>query len=256
MSKQSGLGDRLLIDGYNVSGDIASINDLHGGNAPFIVTGIDKSAIERIGGQRDGAVDFASFFNDGGGANRAGAAGSSMVLLSSLPATDRHIMYLRGTTLGNAGICLIGQQADCKASRGADGSMGFSVQAPANGYGIECGQQLTPGILTVTGAANGASIDLGAVSTLFGLTAYLQVTAFTGTDATITIADSANDSAYTAVTGGAFTQITAGPTKERIQTGLSATIRRYLRPQVTTSGGFTSLSYAIVVIRHLTAVAY
>jgi hypothetical protein len=53
----------------------------------------------------------------------------------------------------------------------------------------------------------GVSSTTGAATT-FGVSAYLQVTAFTGTDATITLHSSSDDGAtdaYSAITGGAFT---------------------------------------------------
>ncbi len=254
--KSNGLGDLLFVGGYNLSGDIASISSLGGGPASIDVTAINASAHERIGGQRDGIIDFASYFNDNGAANRAAGAGSTHVVLSALPTADVHLLYCRGATLGNAGIALIGKQADYKLSRPGDGSLGFNVQAQANGYGIEMGELLTAGLRTDTGATNGASIDLGAVSTTFGLAAYLQCTNITGTDATVKLQDSADDAAWADVTGGGFTQITADNIAERIQTSLTLTVRRYLRVATVTTGGFTSLSFVVVVVRHKTAVAY
>jgi hypothetical protein len=96
----------------------------------------------------------------------------------------------------------------------------------------------------------------GAASSSFGFQAYLHVFAFTGTDATITIQDSSDNATFTNVTGGAFTQVTTAPGKQRIATASNATIGRYLRAQVTTSAGYTSLAFAVQVSRNKTAVVF
>lgn len=246
MAKSNGLGDKLLVAGYDISNDVASIANMQGGAASIPVTGIDKSAMERIGGQRSGVIDFATYLND--------ATGKQHLTLRGLPATDVHTMYLRGAAIGNSGACLIGKQADYRASRPSDGSMGFAVQMLSNGYGIEMdGRQLTAGIRTDTGATNGSSDDELAgspASTDYGWSAYLQVTEFTGTDATVKIQDSADNSAWSDITDAAFTQITNGPTYERKQSSsATATVRRYTRVITITTGGFSSLSFAVVFIR-------
>jgi len=249
VAKQNGLGDRLIVGGYNISGDVASIAGMNGGPALLDVTAIDASGRERLGAARDGMIDFATFFND--------AAAQQHIALRGLPSTDVHVMYLRGTTLGNKGICLVGKEADYKPSRPGDGSMGFNAQFLANGYGIEAnGEQLTAGSRTDTGATNGTAVDYGDTSTLFGLTAYLQVTAFTGTDVTIKLQDSADNSSFADITAGGFAQITTGPQTQRIQTSLTETIRRYVRVATVTTGGFTSVTFYVVFMRHRTAMAY
>lgn len=247
MVKSGGLGDRLFISGYDLSGDVASISQLQGGSALLDVTAINASAHERIGGLRDGSIDFATFFND--------AAGKQHLVLRALPATDVDALYCRGTAIGNAAIALRGKQADYKASRGADGSMGFTAQLLANAYGIEMGEQLTAGLRTDTAATNGASLD-GAAATALGLTAYLQVTEFTGTDVTVKLQDSADDISFADITGAGFAQITSGPQVQRIQTSLTEAVRRYVRVVTVTTGGVTSVSFAVMFVRHKVAISY
>jgi len=246
MAKSSGLGDKLLIAGRDLSNDTASISSMHGGPALLDVTGIDKSARERLGGQRDGGIEFATFLND--------ATGKQHLTLRGLPTTDVHAMYLRGQAIGSGAACLIGKQADYKATRPADGSMGFVIPMLANGYGIEMdGRQLTAGIRTDTGATNGTSDDELGAATAFGWSAYLQVTEFTGTDCTISIEDSANNSAFSAISGASFTQLAAGnpaPFYQRLQSSsATAAVRRYVRVVTATTGGFTSVSFVVVFIR-------
>lgn len=241
MAKQSGLGDNLYVGGYNLSGDIGSLGTIGGGPAPLEVTGIDKSAIERIGGLRNGTIEFSAWFND--------AAGAAHPVLSALPTTDRIITYCRGTSVGSPAAGMVAKQINYDPSRAADGALSESVSAQSNGFGIEWGRLLTAGVRTDTGATNGASIDTVA-SADFGGQAYLQVFSFTGTDVTIKIQDSANDSTFADVTSFGFTAVTAGPTVERIALSPTATLRRYLRVITTTSGGFSSCAFAVMVVKN------
>lgn len=87
--------------------------------------------------------------------------------------------------------------------------------------------------------------------TAFGAQAYLHVFAFTGTDATVKVQDSADGVTYTDVAGFAFAQTTSGPGFQRIAIGNTATLRRYVRASTITSGGFSSLQFAVVLVRNL-----
>lgn len=247
MAKQSGLSDRLFVGGYDISGDIGSLGAIAGGPAALDVTAIDKSAFERLGGLRDGRLEFSAFFND--------AADQAHPRLKLLPTADVLVTYLRGTTLGGPGASLVGKQVNYDPSRGNDGSLTIAVQALANGFGLEWGTQLTAGKRTDTGATNGTGVDFAA-SSAFGLQAYLQVFAFTGTSATVTIQESSDDAVgdpYAAVTGGAFTAVT-GITTERIATAGALTVERWLR--VVTTGTFSNLVFSVVVARNLTATVF
>ncbi len=248
LAKTSGLGDNFYISGYDVSGDINSIGNISGGNSPLEVTGIDKSAYERIGGRRDGAIEFTSYFNP--------ATDRSHSRLKTLPTTDVHLYYARGTTLGNPAACLVAKQINYDGTRGDDGDFKFSVQAQANGFGLEWGRQMTAGKRTDTSATNGTSVDFGTGSTAFGLQAYLQVFSFTGTSVTVKIQESSDNGsgdAFADVTGGSFTAAT-GVTAERIATAAGQTVERYLR--VVTTGTFSNAVFAVMVIRNDTATVF
>jgi len=129
----------------------------------------------------------------------------------------------------------------------------FAVQALANGYGLDWGRTLTAGKRTDTTATNGASVDHTDVTTAFGWQAFLHVFAFTGTSVTVTLQDSADDSAWANLAGGAFTAA-SGITSQRLEGGRTATVRRYLR--AITSGTFSNAVFAVVFTRNLTAVAF
>ncbi len=51
MGKQSGLGDNFYIDGYDVSGDISTLDGASQPLALLDYTGVDKFAHERVPGQ-------------------------------------------------------------------------------------------------------------------------------------------------------------------------------------------------------------
>jgi hypothetical protein len=244
MTKTSGLGDAAYIGGYDLSGDIMSLGKIGGGMSPLDVTPINVSAHVRIGGLRDGGIDFVTAFDT--------AVGQEHLVLSALPTADVQVMYMRGTAIGNAAAALIAKQIDYNPTRGTDGMLTVAVATMANGFGLEFGTQLTAGLRTDTAATNGASFD-GTASSAFGAQAYLQVTAFTGTDATVTIQDSADNVTFTNVTGLSFTATTAAHTTQRIATANTATIRRYTRAVTTTSAGFTSATFAVMLVRNQVA---
>jgi hypothetical protein len=253
MTKSTGLGAALYVSGTDLSGDIGEVSGINGGNSPLIVTGINKSAIERLGGPRDGGVSFEAFFNK--------ATDQAHPVLSSLPTADRIVTYChRTTTVGDEMASLIGLQIGYDGTRGNDGSLTFTTEAVANGFGLEWGESLTVGKRTDTGATAGATLDYGATigQTLFGAQAYLHVFAFTGTDATITIEDSTSD--FSAVTLMAFTEVSAlggANTSERIQTASrTETVDRYVRVTTTTTGGFSDLVFAVQFVKNETSVVF
>ena len=246
MAKEPSLGDNFYLGGRDISGDINSIGTIRATRPPINVTGIDKSAHERVPGQWDGEMSFVTYFND--------AADQALAALKGMPTTDVQCMWFRGTTLGDHGACVVGKQASGYGpERTADGGMTFPVQMLSNGKGLEFTRNLTAGKRTDSSATNGASVDDGAAgSSSFGLSAYLQVFAFTGTSVTCTIEESSDDGggdAFAAVTGGAFAAVSAANVVERIETSLSLTVERYLR--LVTSGTFTNAVFAVMYDRYL-----
>ncbi|MFE6931749.1 hypothetical protein ACFVDT_06930 [Streptomyces sp. NPDC057699] len=241
MSKQSGLGDYLYIGGYDASGDIGAVNRVGGGPAVLDVTAINKLAMERIGGLRDGGIDYTAFFNP--------AEGATHEHLSALPTTDVLMTYVRGATLGGPVANCIAKQLNHDGSRGDDGAFTFagSTQSSA-GSGLEWCEGLTAGRRTDTGATNGPAVDLLTGPTAFGLQAYLHVFSLTGTSVTVTIEHSADGLSWSALTGAAFTAVAAAPASQRIQTSRTQTVQRYIR--AITTGTFTNAQFAVSAARN------
>lgn len=152
-TKQSGLAQALYVDGYDLSGDVGAITGLGSPLSNLDVTGIDKSAFERIAGIKDGSVEFSAFFDP--------ATNRAHPVLSVLPTTDGLVMACTGTAIGAAAACMIAKQTSYDPSRGTDGSMTFKVANTANGFGLEWGQILTAGVRTDTVATTGVSLDCG-----------------------------------------------------------------------------------------------
>lgn len=245
MAKQTGLGDQLYVNGRNFSGDVAALDEIGGGPEYIEMTGIDKSAKERLGGHRSGRMNMTVYFNP--------AANSTHDKFGDLVTTDNILTYTRGQTLGCACAGINAKQLNYDGSRGDDGSLTYKVEALSNSYGLEWGESLTAGVGTFGGASAGSSIDYGAAvgTTAFGLQAYLHVFAFTGTSATVAIQSSTDDGGadpFSAVTGATFTAAT-GITSERIATATNASVERYLRVNVT--GTFSLLWFHVMVVKNL-----
>jgi hypothetical protein len=244
MAKQNGLGDNFYVGSYDLSGDVSALGTVGGSVGVLDKTGINKFGYERIGGLRTGNIEFNTHFND--------AAGQEHVALSALPTTDVIMTYFRGTTLGNPAASMVAKQINYDASRGDDGDLTFAVSAQSNGFGLEWGRSLTAGLRTDTAATNGTAIDTTA-SASFGAQAYLHVTAFTGTDCTITVEDSADNITFATV--DSFT-VVSGVTSERNVLGTTTeTLDRYVRVS-TTAGTFSSITFAVNLVKNTAAVSF
>ena len=250
MAKGNGLSDLLFVDGYDLSGDIGSVSELASPSSVLDVTGINATGHERLLGNFDGMLNFAPWFND--------AASQEHAVLKVFSA-DRIVSYFHGSAIGNMSASIVAKQFTYGLNRTNDGGLAGTVSCQGNGSGLEFGGpggtlvakdgQLTAGKRTDTGATNGVSLDSGIVGgTALGISAVLQVFSFTGTDATASIQSSSDDGggdAYANITGGVFTQITTAPVAQRIVTSLTQAVERYLRVATVTTGGFSSLVFAV-----------
>lgn len=245
MPKQSGLGDNLYVAGYDLSGDIGALDNISGGFDLIEVTAIDKSGMERLGGIKYGQIKYTAFFND--------ASGHAHPRLSLLPTTDQISTYCRSTTLGKPAASLTAKQINYDGKRTNKGELSFEVDAQSsNAKPLEWCTQMTAGKRTDGSATNGTPVDFAA-SSAFGLSAYLHVFAFSGTNVTVKLQESSDNAgdAYADVVGGAFTAA-SGITSQRIQTATGITVERWLR--VVTTGTFSNAVFAVSVCRYLTAV--
>jgi hypothetical protein len=247
MTKQTGLGCALYVGGNDIGGDTQSFTT-HGGPALLDTTDITQSAHSRLGGERDAGIDWVSYFNPTG----------AHPALSALPTADVIATLLIGPlAVGCPALSQVSKQINYDPTRGTDGSLTEALSTQSNGFSQEWGNALTAGKRTDSAATNGASNDFLAASPSFGAQAYLQAFSFSGTDVTVKLQDSADNSSFADVTGGGFTQITGGtPSAQRIATSAVLQIRRYVRAVTVTTGGFSSLVFAVQVTVNQTAMVF
>lgn len=256
MAKTSGLGMSVFVDGLDIGNDVQSFN-CSGGPAVLEFTGVDKFAYERKGGKRSGMLSAVTYFNPGALNTAVPGETGSHRLLRAMPLTDRIVTAWHNGTTDAAS--LVAKQGLYDPTLAADGALTIAVDAQSNGYGLEWGTQLTADKVTITGAGAQASVDFTA-ATAFGAQAYLQVFSFAGTDATVAIqssSDNGSGDAFSNVTGLGFTAITTTtPQAQRVETTRTLSIERYLRVNVTTSAGFTSLVFAVMVVKNATSTLF
>jgi hypothetical protein len=180
-------------------------------------------------------------------------AANAHPVLSALPLADELMQFWvppLAITTAPVVACLNAKQIGYDPTRGTDGSLTMKVAGQGNGYGLEWCAPLTAGLRTDTSATDGSDLDGGA-ATDYGAQAYLQVTAFDGTDVTVKVQHSADNSTWTDLI--TFVQTTAAPQTDRETVTNTATVDRYLRAVTVTTGGFTSVTFAVAINRNLVA---
>ena len=228
MAKKSGLGQQLFQGIYDLSGDTSAISSWSTPVGVLDVTGIDKSANERIQGTVDASLSYNVFFNDATGAAH---------LASRVPPASTSVTWALGQTVGDAAGMMAGVGTSYDPSRAADGMLSFDIETVGNATAPVWGVMLTPGAKTDTGAANGATLDQSAQTTA-GAEMVLHVTSFTRTNFTATVQDSSNGSSWGTLK--AFTQVTDTGT-ERVT--VSGTVERYVR--VISAGTFNPVTFVV-----------
>jgi hypothetical protein len=220
MAKQSGIGASFYAGTADISGDVGAVTRIETSRIALDVTAINESAMERLSGRRDGALDFMAFWNT--------AASQAHATLSALPRTDVLCSCFLGGTLGYPAASINAKQLNYAPTRGTDGSLGAAVNTLGSGFGLEWGVMLSTGKQSFsTGTVDGTGIDDGA-SSAFGGAAYLQVFSVASGTAVFAVQDSTDNVTFADVTGLVFTGAT-GATTQRLQTAAGATINRYVR---------------------------
>jgi hypothetical protein len=240
MSKQSGLGNRLYIGGYDISGDVGAVSTIDTPRGEQVNTGIDKSAVERIQLGVDGNLVFDTWFND--------ATDKIHDALSTLPSTDRQGMFAISTTRGAPGFAIEAKQVNYDWSRSADGALaGTTSLIQAGGNAPVWGEMIA--MKETIASANDLTghIDAGAAQTTAGVVCFLQIFTLGSGTPVITLEDSPDttngiDGTWTTV--GTFT-INSARTAERLS--VAGNIEKALR--IEASGTFTNLVVAALVRR-------
>lgn len=102
-----------------------------------------------------------------------------------------------------------------------------------------------------TNTTVGSSYD-GAAATTTGWTAHLHVSLVDGGSWVVKLEDSADNSSWSDVTGGAFTAAT-GVTQQRLSSASGATLRRYTRYTATRTGGSAGqgITFGLAIARQV-----
>lgn len=246
-TKITGLGAAFYIGGFDLSADVSALDNVTGSIKPLDVTGISKSAHERLGGQREGMLDFSLFFDI--------AAGQEHAALSGLPTTDTIASaFLPNASqvlaVGNPVCSVNAKQINYDWTRASDGSLTGKVSCQSNGFGLEWGEALTAGLRTDTVATVGPFQDDGA-GTALGGQAYFQLVAFSGTSVTIDIQSATTSGGAYATTGLTSQAFTSAPGFQRVAVSNVTTINEFVK--VVTTGTFSNAVFAVHFVRNLVA---
>lgn len=249
MAKTTGMGDRLFVAGFDLSGDVGAITTLRGSHSVADVTGISSSAMERIGVLRDGELSFNSFWNV--------ATGGAVPVLNDLPATDIVAEYHHGATASAPAAGITGKQMDYSIDIPADGVTTGTTQILGNGFGVEWGYSLTTGNQAfTTGTTYGSDCDDLAgspVSTAFGACLYVQLIDIAGGNVTISAVHGAAAAPTTAIAGCTTTALTSPGAYRLPSTSATETILRYTRLKVVSST--SSLHAVAMLVRYRAAIS-
>ena len=235
MAKKSGLGQQIFVHGYDLSGDVATIDNAGSPRNLLEITAINASATERLVGLSDGNISVSSWFND--------ATEQEHAAYSGLVTTDRILTWAFGATRGDVAACLVSKQMNYNGSRGSDGSLSFSIDSQATGVSLDWCETLTTGKETHSSAGSSTSRDDSA-ATSAGMVAYLEITDCDSGTPTVTIqqsSDNGSGDAWATVLSFAAVGYASAPTAERVT--VSGAVERYLR--ITTTGTFSNLDFCV-----------
>jgi hypothetical protein len=191
-----------------------------------------------IAGLHDGSISLSGMWDP--------AANATDATLSALLGLDTTIVsvLLEGATVGGRAKIAKVAQASYEQSAPVGDVVTAAAEMPADG-GVWGGDVLLAGAV-VTATGTGTSVNNG-VATTDGWVANLHVTAVDGTPSIVfKLADSADDSSFADVSGGAFAAAT-GISAQQISSG-TGTVRQYARAAYTLTGS-TSLTAYLVLAR-------
>lgn len=222
----------------------------HGRSAVILFGALDLSGyLHGSGMEVDVAnADSTTFVNAGWESNLAGMAGAVLSF-------DGYSDITATATLTTALQSDSGVLSYCPGGGSAIGDRARLVAVTATGYGespsadatspfswavgsqspVAFGDVLHP-LAEDTNTTTGSSRDDSA-ATSTGWVAHLHVTAVDGGSWVVKLEDSANNSAWSDVSGGAFTAATGATSQRLVSSSTTADLRRYVRYTATRTGG-------------------
>lgn len=195
--------------------------------------------VSRIGGTKDGKVSLAGFW-DGTATTGIDVRADAQLNGASFYQTIVH----GGNTYGNRAGVMTVKEGNYKTEASVSDAVSFSLDEEIDG--AISGGWLLHALGAETGAGNDStSKDLGA-SGYTGFRANLHVTAFSGTSITPKLQDSANNSVWADLTGGAFSAASAVGAQQ-ISSSTQA-VRQYVRTAWT--GTISSVTFAVAIAQY------
>lgn len=246
MAIRTGIGWKLYIHGYDVSGDVGAIDSMTMGTATQDITNLTSGAMARLALLKDAEVSFTVFFND--------TALAQFAALSTLPRTDVLAYVCAGTTAGDPVFAISAKQVNYDWTRNADGSLVGKVQLiGAAALPLEVGKLLTAtGRVTHASATDATGID-GAAQSTVGAVGFLQH--FSAASGTVEYdledsADSTNgvDGSWANLLAFADVATPYTPIGQRV--AVNGTVERWTR--ASTNGTFTTAVFSMAIRRRAT----
>lgn len=222
----------VLVNAYDLSAYLNSIDSVSTADTAEVSTfGVSSKAY--VAGMRDATVSLGGFYDGGAGAVDA-------VLSAAIASTSL-------VTVCPQGAAAIGNRAQLmqsiETSYGVSATVGDAVTVSMEGQVTE---GMTYGVvladLTARTATGNTTSQDNSASSANGYVAHLHCTAFAGTNITIKIQHSADNSTWVDLVS--FTQLTATGSERKTATG---TVNRYLRVNI--AGTFTSATFAVALAR-------
>jgi len=224
-----GKSARVYASGYDLSTFLNSA-DMNG-NADLAETSTFGSVYKSfVAGLIDFKMSLAGYFDSAvGGVDEilSPLLGTSEVLLTVLPQGDVKTYRGRGMT---------GVEVNYGVTAGLDGAASITMEASSKTPAEAVVVDTIKAAKTATGQDAAGVISPTGAATTNGWSAYLHCFAMSGTAAptcAVKLQDSADDSSYLDVTGGAFTTLSAAnanvPGGQRIVGASGTTLRKYTR---------------------------
>ena len=227
---------KVFANGYDLSEFLSSVT-VSGESDTAETSTLGSSAKTYIAGMRDATVSAEGFFSTdvGGSDERLAAQLGTSVVFTVVVSAD---------AVGASGYGMTAIETNYEAGAEIGGAVAISMEGQST-VGQEAIRVLNP-LSAKTATASNASVDNGA-STTNGFSAYLHVTAASGTTPSMTakVQHSADNSTWADL--GTFTAVTAANAYQRI-TG-TGTVNRYLRAQYTISGTSPSFTFHLSAAR-------
>jgi hypothetical protein len=227
-----GKGAATLWDQYDLS---AFLNSFEGAATADTaeVTTFGSTAKSYVAGQKDATISLGGFFDGAAAAVdevlAAALAGSSVVTLAAAGAG----------AIGNRAQVAQAIHTSYNVTAPVGDAVTITAEAQVSG-GLASGVVLA-NLIARTATGNTSAVD-NAASTSAGAAATFHLTAFSGTNVTVKVQHSADNSTWVDLI--TFAQLTAIGSEYKAATG---TINRYLRVNV--AGTFTSVTFAVACAR-------